>query len=146
MMSTKSQIEARKSMPLRKKIREYWAEWLVEQQKFDSVSEVMEAEYCFACGFLSGTEQKPIPLHRAHILALCDGGSNDVSNIHVLCINCHESSEFINGDEYFFWFKNRTIFQRLIEQGVRNYPGGLTSLAKVSGFQETMDLLAKNKI
>ena len=61
MMSTKSQIEARKGMPSKKKIREYWAKWLVEQQKFDSVSEVMEDEYCFACGFLSGTEQKPIP-------------------------------------------------------------------------------------
>ena len=44
--------------------------------------------HCFACTWQGRLE-------RAHILAKCDGGSDDVSNIHLLCRSCHVMQEGI---------------------------------------------------
>ena len=90
-----------------KKVKAFWASKLVELGKFDSVHEVMEqptspengeeCHYCFACGKMGNVD-------RAHILARCEGGSDGVDNIHLLCHYCHILSEMLSGDHYWRWF------------------------------------------
>jgi 5-methylcytosine-specific restriction endonuclease McrA len=115
-------------MPTATAIRRYWASWLVEQGKFDNIEEVTETYIndddedegycCFACGFTSTQT-----LYRAHIQAIAEGGSNDASNLHMLCLQCHEASEYLSGDDYFKWFANRTIMHRVIEASMRTPSG-----------------------
>ncbi len=95
-----------------KKVKEFWAPKLVELGKFDSIYEVMEMpildedgedrHYCFACGRMSAVE-------RAHILARCEGGSDGVENIHLLCHQCHVLSELLSGDHYWRWFSRMSL-------------------------------------
>ena len=88
------------SMPNKAKIKKYWTNELLDLQKFDSEFELMEADYCFACGFyFGGTE-------RCHIKARCTGGPDTVDNLHLLCHSCHVTSELLDGDKYWDWFKN----------------------------------------
>jgi len=122
-VASKSNTDKRKGMARSDVIRKHWAPWLVKQGKFDSVEEVLEGQYCFACGFESSQ-----PLERAHILALADGGSNDIENLHMLCKPCHKASEFISGDKYFEWFSVRNFMHRALESSVANQVGGATSL------------------
>lgn len=58
---------------------------------------VLEVWQCFCCG-------RAGPLDRAHISALTHGGSNHVSNIHMLCRPCHTESEPYQGETYWRWF------------------------------------------
>ena len=141
---TTSNDNKRRGMPTPKVIRDHWAQWLVEQGKFDSVEEVWaihiftdevngeivirdEGLCCFACGFTS----QRAPLERAHILAIFDGGSNDADNLHMLCKLCHKASEFISGEEYFAWFSQRNIMHRALEAAIRNQTGGATKLTEL---------------
>ena len=55
---------------------------------------------CMACG-VSTT------LERCHITARHKGGSDDPSNIHLLCRSCHSESESWQGDAYNAWFLAR---------------------------------------
>lgn len=100
------------STPHKRNLKYHWAEWLVAQDKFDSVKEVLEADHCFACGF----EQE---LQKAHILARSEGGSNEESNIHLLCNFCHRDSELISGETYYLWFKERNALDRIMASGVQ---------------------------
>lgn len=113
----------RKGMATSATIRKHWAEWLVEQGKFDSVEEVLEGNYCFACGF-----EDVDPIERAHIVALADGGPNSADNLHNLCRFCHKASELLSGDSYFEWFRNRNVWHRQLEIFMRNQAGGATRL------------------
>lgn len=56
---------------------------------------------CWAC------EYAPVMTYRCHIKALCEGGSNDSENIHLLCDLCHKESEFFSGEIYDEWFNTR---------------------------------------
>jgi len=68
----------------------------------DEFSPKSDAKYlCFVCGNMGRTE-------RAHIQAVCDGGTNDVSNLHLLCPQCHLDSEHFDGDMYWSWVKSRS--------------------------------------
>ena len=80
----------RRNMPSQKKIFEYW------ESRLDSIY----PQQCFACSSLDTTR-----LERAHIFARCDGGSDKVDNLHLLCRHCHVSSETISGEKYWQWFK-----------------------------------------
>lgn len=94
------------------KVKKFWASKLVELEKFDSIHEVMETSisdedgeerhYCFACGKMSDVE-------RAHILARCEGGSDGVENLHLLCHYCHVLSELLSGDHYWRWFSRMSM-------------------------------------
>jgi len=95
----------KRTYPSNKAIRTFWADWLASSEssdddpKFICAGEVFtEGDVCFACG----TE---CSLERAHILARCEGGSDEVSNFHLLCGRCHRQSEFIHGAEYLEWFR-----------------------------------------
>lgn len=64
---------------------------------------------CMACGL-------PKPTQRAHIQAVQDGGGDDISNLHLLCHECHNISENMAKKEYWSWFWNIDTDLRL-----RNY-------------------------
>ena len=93
-----------RKMPTENAIRTYWASALWEKKSFDSATEFMENGICFACGMSKEGEL----LHRCHIVTRCEGGSDGVDNIHMLCWLCHKDSEFLLGDKYWTWFWERT--------------------------------------
>ena len=112
-----------RKMPSAKAIRAHWAEKLVELGKFDSVKEVMEADYCFACGFQGECE-------RAHIVPRCKGGTDSVENLHLLCNTCHWVSErFEDEASYWAWFREWDGLCRFILEGCCR-PGVLRSLMR----------------
>jgi hypothetical protein len=55
---------------------------------------------CFACNMDAGTE-------RCHILPRCEGGSDEVHNLHLLCKECHLESETLSGDVYWQWLQSK---------------------------------------
>jgi len=64
---------------------------------------------CMACG--SAFDRGGNRLERAHILARCIQGSDDISNLHVLCKPCHKESEDLSGLIYWSWLSNKaTLF------------------------------------
>lgn len=78
--------QRRAGMPKPDQILKYW--W----HKYD----ICEKE-CFACG-------APRKLYRCHIIPSILGGSNKVSNLHLLCAGCHDKSEGLA--TYWTWFDN----------------------------------------
>ena len=100
-------------MPDKEAVRQWWAPWLVEKEKFDSVGEVMEADYCFACG------TGDVPTERAHIRARVEGGSDSKTNIHLLCHECHIESEMIKGYKYYKWFVRQNVFGMALNSYMR---------------------------
>lgn len=124
-------VNTRKGMPTVKQLvsRHYdWLEthfegWFDDWQIKDSNYNMSKlyAETCWACklGF-----PVHVSFHRAHILPICEGGSNDHTNIHLLCSECHYDSEYLNGDSYWSWFYNRpyepsVTFEKRLTQAVR---------------------------
>lgn len=111
-------------MPPPIQIRAAWAPWLVDEaQKFDSVVEVMEDDYCFACGMLDDWGKdvgSPSKTERAHIQARVLGGSDDIDNLHLLCSICHKDSELLDGEAYDVWFQERTMVSVCLSIHVRH--------------------------
>lgn len=85
----------KRNMPSRKKIFEYWQ---------DKLSSAKDDNTCFRCNSTSIFGDSII-VDRAHILAVCEGGGDDVNNIHLLCKSCHKESEWFNGELYDLWLK-----------------------------------------
>ncbi len=86
-------------MPKRVDIYDYW------ESRIDGLYEdrynggpLEHYHCCFACGSYHRIE-------RAHIVPLCDGGTNDASNLHLLCAKCHIDSETLVGDLYWAWLE-----------------------------------------
>ena len=96
-----------RNMPNKKIIKTYWASHLVQIGKFDSEQELFEGDYCFACGMLEKTE-------RCHIVPKFNQGSDDVSNLHLLCSDCHKASEFLMGSDYDTWLLRTNVLTRLL--------------------------------
>ena len=140
-------------MPKKTAIKDYWKGWLVEQEKFDSITEVLEADYCWACGFIGETD-KDDWTERAHIQAKIEGGLDAVENLHLLCSACHVSSELLNGQDYFDWFKARTLFDVLRDLQDKNARNASVSIrtkqglarAKANGVQLGRPKQIANKI
>lgn len=96
-----------------KKIKEYWADKEIWDNKFDSKEEFLEADCCFACGvdYSVEVEGKSFKnLERAHIKALIINGEDKIQNIHLLCKTCHSESEILYDELYWFWFNNKTWY------------------------------------
>ena len=55
------------------------------------------SDCCWRCG-------KPGIVQRCHIQSRHEGGSDEASNLHLLCITCHRDSEYLDGDAYWLWF------------------------------------------
>jgi hypothetical protein len=140
-------------MPKKTAIKDYWKGWLVKQEKFDSITEVLEADYCWACGFIGETD-KDDWTERAHIQAKIEGGLDAVENLHLLCSACHVSSELLNGQDYFDWFKARTLFDVLRDLQDKNARNASVSVrtkqglarAKANGVQLGRPKQIANKI
>jgi hypothetical protein len=104
----------RKGMPTVKQLVVRHYEWLEKHfegwfedshlKEYNYNYAKLYAQTCWACklGF---------PVHytfyRAHILPIWKGGSNDYTNIHLLCDECHKNSENLDGEPYWAWFHNR---------------------------------------
>jgi len=91
-------------MPTQDKIWNYWKQkYLSGQLKSDKWNYVFEdnKKVCFACCF-NGS------LQRCHIIPHYEGGSEDVSNLHLLCGGCHEKTEG-------FGSKNIDIYNAILE-------------------------------
>ncbi len=69
---------------------------------------------CMACGYHKG-------IQRAHVQPLCEGGDHKLSNIHLLCRNCHVESEHLSGESYWSWMRAvntnqyKPFYQRMSE-------------------------------
>lgn len=109
-----SERGTRKGMATQAQIRAYWVDCLWQKKGYDSPQEFLEKDNCFACGF-----DGPGTLERAHITALSEGGGNDADNLHMLCRCCHHDSEMLSGDEYWRWFMQRNIMDRLLSESVK---------------------------
>jgi hypothetical protein len=129
-------------MPAADVVRRHWAERLVAMRKFNSVEQVLEAEYCFACVHKR-------TLQRAHILARAEGGPDDAENLHMLCHMCHKGSELLSGDAYWDWFHwqgpfTPAMFAPLFVPSVRNqlreYDCGPKLIEIVDGFACSMGM------
>jgi HNH endonuclease len=104
-------------MPTSSKIRAYWRDadrWI---ERGIDPDERGWYEDCFACGWAGSTRCHIVPRHK--------GGSDDVSNLHILCPVCHEQSENLDEVAYWRWIgqvdPQRVIEQIMIRQGV-SYP------------------------
>ena len=86
----------RRGMPSKREIFAYWC----DHEKFVKLDiTVGNSDCCMACGFHFYVE-------RCHLKAVSNGGSNDVSNLHILCKNCHTESEMLNKEYYWTWPKS----------------------------------------
>ena len=110
--------KTKRKMPTHAAVRKYWSRNIdLTRTDFDSEYEfISEKKSCFACG-------KNHSLEMAHIIPRQFGGSDLVSNIHLLCWVCHKDSENIMGDIYFDWLYERTFMDQFLSLSVRQGMG-----------------------
>lgn len=70
---------------------------------------------CFACGWHRRLE-------RCHINAKVTGGSDEVSNLHLLCGWCHRLSEGLEGEGYWEWLRAQDQVSCLVQMLCARYP------------------------
>ena len=80
-----------RKMPSRATIAAHWV------GRHEKIREDDDGSYCFACG-------DTFQLERCHIVPRCQGGTDGVENLHVLCALCHKKSEWLTGKAYWRWF------------------------------------------
>lgn len=125
--------ERRRGMPSERSIRESWGKtsiWILKG--YDSHFEFMGCpeydpksrkevadRYCMACGQVAA-------LDRCHITPICDGGSNEWWNLHLLCSVCHSDSEILgmteidsSHEKYWKWFFGRTMVDAWLSAAFR---------------------------
>lgn len=118
---SKQSDQKRIGMPLHPEIRNYWVNKIDFKRKnhcdeYEFLHGDLGSYFCFACGMADDG------LERAHIKSIFDGGSNDASNIHILCKTCHKASEFITGHDYFDWFYKRDMITSLVQRAMKQAP------------------------
>ncbi|HWE35055.1 MAG TPA: HNH endonuclease [Isosphaeraceae bacterium] len=88
-------------------VRAFWAATGLPRRKgLADPRELLDPRLCFAC--LDHMDA----IERAHIEPRSQCMRDDVSNIHMLCITCHQDSEYLAGDAYWDWFWSRTRVAR----------------------------------
>ena len=100
----------RPKLPTAKAIRDHWSDWCWKRH-----NDPPDDHYCFACGM---TDDR-FKLERAHIVARCNGGSDGVENLHLLCHTCHRASEFREGKDYFDWLDEWTMHDRIFLEAAK---------------------------
>lgn len=123
----------RKGMPTRAAIKRYWLNTSIWRFKCYGRKDLEMYNICFACGMESAYN-----LDRAHIIPLMYGGTNDCSNIHLLCSTCHAESEYLDDDnqlEYYNWFfgLNYNSNTRIYNYNPIGNPQNLTIEARKKG-------------
>lgn len=114
----------RKSLPSIHKIASWWAseqgQERVNQIKrdyevclIDKLSNIdLDSAHCWACdktlrSGCSNYRTRDLGLHRCHVIPDCLGGSNDPSNIILMCAECHKDNPDSTDESLFWWwFKN----------------------------------------
>ena len=92
-------MSRKRNMPSRKKIFDFWN---------GKLKSVVNDNTCFKCGVTSVLNKEMVIVDRAHILAVCEGGSDELDNLHLLCRSCHKDSEAYSGEEYNLWFLSKS--------------------------------------
>ena len=100
-----------RKMPSRIQIYNYWK---------DILPQAINENTCFKC---KHTDEEFTAVERAHILAVCDGGTDDCDNIHLLCSECHNNSEPYNGELYYDWLNIESDFKFKMGMIVKWYDG-----------------------
>jgi hypothetical protein len=103
---------SRKKQPKAGEVVEYWAVTdLWERKGLESPDDLRDEGLCFAC------LRYGIDVTRAHIVprGIIENGSDDASNIHMLCATCHRDSEALRTpEEYWPWLIGRSQFDHAI--------------------------------
>ena len=114
----------RKSMPSKKKIKNYWCDKLNSFESFDQIKEdpflckMASVDFgepsCWACGYYPNSDRqakKSKFLERCHIVPDMLGGSNSPDNFLLLCKECHiESPDTKNPKWMKKWFVQKKNF------------------------------------
>ena len=128
-------------LPSRLAIQRYWIETDVSLTSCD------EFELsCFGCGeWFNGRydgDPEKTPLDRAHIIPKSHGGTNDVSNIVLLCKTCHRDAPMYGTkDDFISWLNSRESISN------RDYTGLGLELGKLGitlQDKSTEDFLVEN--
>lgn len=102
-------------MPTRWRLAQHWAS-SPERETFAPMLEDLSEPCCFACGWHSERWAKATPrasweratLERAHVVPSSRGGSDDPSNIILLCAPCHrDSPDWPDASEMARWVAQR---------------------------------------
>ena len=97
--SSASDCSAPRKMPTWKQISKHWATVFFDHG-WEIDFEILHNKQCFAFGRLG-------KIQRCHIKARCNGGTDDVKNIHLLCVACHDESETLCGLSYWRWYRHK---------------------------------------
>lgn len=101
--------ETRRKMPKCEAIADYWMQ--PTSRAIDLMGyggETYDDEFvedeCWACGrpYPCGYKMKP---ERCHVVSKEHGGSDDCSNLVLLCSTCHQQSEFFPPETFWGWMK-----------------------------------------
>jgi len=115
-----------RTMPTAAQVRSHWAAWFL--QTHDDVDDSPQTEgdasvsLCYACGYYWPD------CERAHIVARCNGGSDSVENLHMLCKTCHRASEPYEGDAYWEWITGWTITHAILARRFAESPGAVAEV------------------
>ena len=124
----------RKLIPNQHSIKSYWSNTSLITLKGISKEFFLNNNICFKCLNVFG-----FTLHRSHIIPLCLNGSNEISNIHILCPNCHKESEFLDDEysvNYYIWFFNTGNYYKSNRKqfgNIKGTPENLTREAQCKG-------------
>ena len=128
-------------MPTKVKIKKYWEGKLgnIEDfgETFDNTGKLindgswneLRIDGCWRCGKIGYVE-------RAHINPRCEGGSDSVDNLHLLCRVCHTESEgmtsFKPNSLYYEWFFHNGWWEdircNIIKKMAKSYNKDLTNM------------------
>lgn len=122
-------MQDKSGLPSKGEILYYWKDWLLENRKCIDIGEPS----CWACGIYYGTTYdiedshatdddikrlwNKTPFQICHIVPKSLGGSNEVSNLFLLCKECHDlAPDSISVDNFLKWAKNQDYNKRWNEE------------------------------
>lgn len=134
----------RKLIPKQDSIKSYWSNTSLITLKSIDREFFLNNNICFKCLNIFD-----FTLHRSHIVPLCFNGSNEISNIHILCPNCHKESEFLDDEysvNYYIWFFNTGSYRKSKRKQFGNKSGNpenLTREAQLKGATANLEKAIK---
>ena len=118
-------MSRKRKMPSKSKIFSHWKE---------GFKYIKDDNTCFRCEATSDDEDCNA-VQRCHILSVFEGGSDDVSNLQLLCGDCHKKSEGFSGELYDLWVRIYND-ESFMEITTVLYSKGLLNKNNVSCYEE----------